>query len=393
MTRLRLPGLIDPHVHVRDLNQAHKEDWDSCTASALAGGFTTILAMPNTQPPIADAESLALYEQAASARARCDYGIYLGAGPGNVDTAAALAPRVAGLKMYLDSTFGNLKMDHLDLLVKHCARWPAESPLLAHAEGNNVAAAILAAHLAGRSIHICHVSRKDEIELIAEAKGKGFAVTCEVCPHHLFMTEGGIPTPTLPRWRAIAELRDGGGLGRGYSEVRPRLATQADVDALWANLGAIDCFATDHAPHTRAEKESQHPPPGFPGLETALALWLTAAHAGKLTLDDITARLSTNPRRIFNLPEQPETWIEIDIDYQWSPRAEKTFTRCGWTPFEGWPLIGKVVSTTLRGQLAYDGEKLLAQPGYGLNVNLKSATLSVSLRGLSSKIKNRKETI
>lgn len=350
MTTLRLPGLVDPHVHVRDLSQAHKEDWDSCTAAALAGGFTTILAMPNTQPPIVDEASLAVYEQAAQARARCDYGIYLGAGPSNVDQAATLAPRVAGMKMYLDSTFGNLKMDQLDLLVKHCARWPKETPLLAHAEGNNVAAVILAAHFAGRSVHICHVSRKDEIELIAEAKGKGFAVTCEVCPQHMFLT------------------LDSCGLPPGYIEVRPRLATQADVDALWANLEAIDCFATDHAPHTRAEKESPNPPPGFPGLETALALWLTAAHAGKLTLDDITARLSTNPRRIFDIPEQPDTWIELDPDYQWTAQAEKTFTRCGWTPFEGWPLIGKAITVTLRGQLAYDGEKVLAQPGAGKNV-------------------------
>ena len=100
MTLLRLPGLIDPHVHVRDLNQAHKEDWDSCSCAALAGGFTTILAMPNTQPPIVDKESLAVYTQAAQARARCDYGIYLGAGPSNFETAASLAPhgiRVNGI--------------------------------------------------------------------------------------------------------------------------------------------------------------------------------------------------------------------------------------------------------------------------------------------------------
>src|SRR3989338_3018709 len=163
MSSLRLPGLIDPHVHARDLSQAHKEDWDSCTAAALAGGITCVLAMPNTQPPVTDADSLAGYEQAAQARARCDYGIFLGAGPGNVAEAAQLAPRAAGLKMYLDSTFGNLKMDGLDLLVEHVSRWPRSAPLAAHAEGSSLAAVILAAHLAGRSVHLCHVSRKDEI--------------------------------------------------------------------------------------------------------------------------------------------------------------------------------------------------------------------------------------
>lgn len=350
MTRLRLPGLIDPHVHVRDLSQSHKEDWDSGTAAALAGGFTAILAMPNTQPPITDGAALTQYQAAARARARCDYGLYFGAGPGNVATAAQFAPQVAGMKMYLDSTFGDLKMDALDLLVEHCARWPTESPLLAHAEGQHLAAVILAAHLAGRSIHICHVSRKEEIELIARAKDKGYAVTGEVCPHHMFMTQENC------------------GLPPGYVEVRPRLGAQADVDALWANLDVIDCFATDHAPHTRTEKESENPPPGFPGLETALALWLTAAHQGRLTLEDILARMHTNPRRTFNLPEQPDTWIEVDVDCEWQPDASRMYSRAGWTPFAGWRLRGRVIAVTLRGQLAYDGERVLAPPGTGRDV-------------------------
>jgi carbamoyl-phosphate synthase/aspartate carbamoyltransferase/dihydroorotase len=355
MSLLRLPGLIDPHVHVRDLGQSHKEDWASASAAALAGGFTTILAMPNTQPPIVDAAALAEYQTAAQARARCDYGLYLGAGPGNAGTLAALASQAAGLKLYLDATFGDLKLDQLDLLVAHCAAWPAEAPLLAHAEGNNLAAAILAAHLAGRSIHIVHVSRRDEIELIRAAKERGFAVTCEVCPHHLFLT--------------LADC----GLAPGFIEVRPRLAGQTDVDALWANLDVIDCFATDHAPHTRDEKASGAPPPGYPGLETALALWLTAAHQGRaypraLTLDDIVARMHTNPRRIFNLPEQPETWIEVDPDLAWAPQGTALRSRAGWTPFEGRPLRGKVVGVTLRGRPAFDGENVLAPPGAGRDV-------------------------
>ncbi len=364
MTTLRLPGLIDPHVHVRDLGQRHKEDWDTATTAALAGGFTTILAMPNTQPPVTDAASLAQQQTAARARARCDYGLYLGAGADNTESIAALASQSSGLKMYLDQTFGPLRMEGLAALVEHAARWPADRPLLAHAEGRTVAAAILAAHLAGRSIHICHVSRKEEIELIAKAKARGLDVTCEVCPHHLFLVEGGTPAPTLA---SLIAHRDEGHVhgGPGYWEVRPRLATSTDVEALWAHLDAIDCFATDHAPHTRAEKESANPPPGFPGLETALALWLTAVDAGRLTLDDVTKRMHARPRRIFGLPQQPGTWIEVDPDLRWTVRANQTLTRCGWTPFEGWTLVGKVTRVTLRGQPAYDGEKVLAEPGYG----------------------------
>jgi len=361
MTTIKLPGLIDPHVHVRDLNQSHKEDWESCTASALAGGITCMMAMPNTQPPITNAETLKMQQDAARARARCDYGIYLGAGIENIETAYTLASQTSGLKLYLDQTFGPLRLDDLDSLVAHAERWDKDRPLLCHAEGRTVAAAIMVAHLANRSVHLCHVSRKEEIELIAAAKMKGIQVTCEVCPHHLFLAQDF--TPTLPS--PIGEVTN----GRGYIEVRPRLATQKDVEALWANLEAIDCFATDHAPHTRAEKESDNPPPGYPGLETALALWLTAIHENRLTLDDIVKRMYDQPKKIFGVPPQADTWIEVDPDLAWAAYGETMFTRAKWTPFEGWKMRGKVTAVYLRQQLVYDGEKILALPGTGHDIN------------------------
>src|SRR5204862_6732575 len=110
MTHLRLPGLIDPHVHLRDPGAVHKEDWDSGTAAALAGGFTCVLDMPNNTPPIVDEASLAAKEAAAAARARCDYGIHFGAGEHNAAEATRLAPRCTGLKLYLDATFGPLRL-------------------------------------------------------------------------------------------------------------------------------------------------------------------------------------------------------------------------------------------------------------------------------------------
>jgi carbamoyl-phosphate synthase/aspartate carbamoyltransferase/dihydroorotase len=350
MTRLRLPGLIDPHVHLRDPGARHKEDWDSGTAGALAGGFTMVLDMPNNTPPTVDEAALAAKERAAAARARCDYGLYLGAAQDNAEAAVRLAPRAAGLKLYLDATFGPLCLNDLDSLRAHCAAWPADKPLLAHAEGRTIPALLFIAGLYDRPVHICHVSKRDEIELIAAAKAKGVKVTCEVCPHHLFLT------------------LEGSGLAPGYVEVRPRLSTQADVDALWAHIPIIDCFATDHAPHARREKESSSPPPGFPGLETALPLWLSAVAEGRLTVDDVVARMHTNPRRIFALPDQSETWIEVDPEETWTVRAAEAKTRCGWTPFEGRRVRGKVTAVTLRGALAYDGEKVLAEAGTGRNV-------------------------
>ncbi len=151
-------------------------------------------------------------------------------------------------------------------------------------------------------------------------------------------------------------------------EVRPRLATQSDVDALWENLDVIDCFATDHAPHTVAEKDSETPPPGFPGLETMLPLLLTAVNEKRLTLDFLIEKLHTAPRHIFNMPEQPETWVEVDENAEYEIRAADMHSRCGWTPFEGWKVKGKVTKVVLRGKVAYEDGKVLAEPGSGRNI-------------------------
>jgi carbamoyl-phosphate synthase/aspartate carbamoyltransferase/dihydroorotase len=207
-------------------------------------------------------------------------------------------------------------------------------------------------------VHIAHVSLREEILLIRAAKERGLQVTCEVAPHHLFLTAPR-PTPSS----------NGRGIeGEGKLEVRPRLASQSDVDALWANLKVIDCFATDHAPHTLEEKEGPKPPPGFPGLETALPLLLTAVADKRLTLDDLVLRMVTNPRKIFSLPEQVNTWIEVDPAAEWEISARNLYSRCGWTPFEGWKVRGQVRRVVLRGQDVFRDGQVIANPGYGINV-------------------------
>jgi len=348
---LKLPGLIDVHVHMREPGGTHKEDWDSGTAAALAGGVTVVLAMPNTQPAVTDQTALEGALSLASVKARCDYAQYLGAGADNLSTAAGLAARSAGLKLYMDQTFGPLRLDDLTVVLEHLRRWPNDIPVCAHAEGRSLVSVILLAELANRPVHLCHVAHREEILIIRAAKEKGLPVTCEVTPHHLFLCEDDLPR-----------------IGAGRGEVRPRLNTAADRQALWDNLDIIDCFATDHAPHTLAEKDSPTPPPGFPGLETALPLYLTAAAEGRLTIEDIIARTSTNPRRIFNLPAQPETWVEVDPDIRWEISANRQHTRCGWTPFEGYPVRGQVRRVVLRGQDAYCDGQILAAPGSGRNL-------------------------
>ena len=222
-----------------------------------------------------------------------------------------------------------------------------------------MAAGILFAAIYDRPVHIAHISLKEEILLINAAKERGIKVTCEVCPHHLFLTAADSPLP------------EGEGSGvrvNGRSEVRPRLATQQDVDALWQNMDVIDCFATDHAPHTVEEKDSDNPPPGFPGLETLLPLLLTAVDTRRLTLDDIIQKSVINPRKIFNIPEQPETWIEVDETAEYEIKAADQFTRCNWTPFERWKVKGKVRKVVLRGRVAFEDGKVMAEQGYGRNV-------------------------
>ncbi len=356
MTTVKLPGLIDTHVHLREPGATHKEDFDSGTRAALAGGFTYVAAMPNTAPSVTDAATLRVAREAARAKARCDYGLYLGATVGNVDSAPSLAADCAGLKMYLDNTFGTLQMDSLGGLLAHARAWPADRPLLCHAEQRTAAAAILAAHLAGRSIHICHVSRRDEIELIRRAKDAGIAVTCEVCPHHLWLCDEDIPR-----------------IGAGRAEVRPMIATRDDVEAIRANLDIVDMFATDHAPHLLAEKDGPNPPPGYPGLETALALNLRLVEEGLLSLDGVIARMSANPRRIFGVPEQLETWIEVDLDAVWTAHGAEMQTRAAWTPFEGWALRGRVERVVLRGREAYAHGRVTVEPGYGREIGLARA--------------------
>jgi len=355
---IKLPGLIDPHVHFREPGQIHKEDWDSGTSAALAGGVTMVLAMPNTKPTIFDAATLSMVLVAAKEKACCDYAQFLGAGPGNTDWGrhTGLPPQAAGLKMYLDSTFGELRLDDMTLWQQHFQTWPKDLPIVAHSEGRSMAAIILMAAIYDRPVHIAHISLKEEVLLIKAAKERGIKVTCEVCPHHLFLTKDDIP--------AISH----GLPGRG--EVRPRLATTEDVNALWENLDVIDCFATDHAPHTLAEKDGENPPPGFPGVETLLPLLLTAVNNGRLAMDDIIQKSVINPRKIFSLPEQPETWLEVDENASYEICASEMHSRCGWTPFEGWQVKGRVRRVVLRGCEAFTDGKILVEPGYGRNVRL-----------------------
>nr|XP_044628053.1 CAD protein isoform X1 [Equus asinus] len=348
---VRLPGLIDVHVHLREPGGTHKEDFASGTAAALAGGVTMVCAMPNTRPPIIDAPALALAQKLAEAGARCDFALFLGASSENAGTLSAVAGSAAGLKLYLNETFSELRLDSVAQWMEHFETWPSHLPIVAHAERQTVAAILMVAQLTQRSVHICHVARKEEILLIKAAKARGLPVTCEVAPHHLFLSRDDLER-----------------LGPGKGEVRPELGSRQDVEALWENMAVIDCFASDHAPHTLEEKCGPRPPPGFPGLETMLPLLLTAVSEGRLSLDDLLQRLHHNPRRIFHLPPQEDTYVEVDLEHEWTVPSYMPFSKAHWTPFEGQKVKGTVRRVVLRGEVAYIDGQVLVPPGYGQDV-------------------------
>lgn len=364
---IKLPGLIDIHVHVREPGATYKEDWETCTMAALAGGITTILAMPNTNPAITSISALTLVENLSSAKAYCDYGLFLGASADNVKDIATLNSRSCGLKLYLNNTYGPLILNNTIDWTNHIINWntcnaTSKKPICVHAEGQTLAAILAIASFNRVPIHVCHVAREEEILLIKQAKLAGVKVTCEVSPHHLILKEGDVDS--------------------GLCNVKPPLVLQKDVDALWNNLDYIDCFATDHAPHTKEDKHQGCP--GFPGLETALPLLLTLVHEGRLTLDDIVLRYHTNPIKIFGLQSQNDTYIEVDLNHEYVLGEKTAFTKCGWTPFTGKKVKGIVRAVVLRGKTVFMDGEIIGNKGYGLNVANIDKSIDTSLLNVSS---------
>ena len=392
MTTLRLPGLVDAHVHFREPGYTQKEDLHSGTCAALAGGVTTVLDMPNTVPPTSTPANFRDKVRLAASKAVCDIGLFVGATVADVDAYLPVANRACGLKIYVNETFGSLRIEELGLLHRLFRTWaeraddlngwrqspPPSStgrdssaqaftsslgPVAVHAEELMVPVCLALSQLYQVPLHIVHVSRRSEIEIIRAAKDKGIPVTCEATPHHLFLTEG--------------DYKRGG----SRFDMRPKLAAPDDVAALWENLDVIDIFATDHAPHTFSEKgmhspeesedengsahASDVPFPGVPGVETMLPLLLTAIDAGQLELDDLLLRCVENPRRIYGLAEQPQTWIEVDTNQEYELNDAQMRTRCGWTPFDGRHVKGRIEKVVLRGETVFDGERVLAAPGSG----------------------------
>jgi dihydroorotase-like cyclic amidohydrolase len=345
---ITLPGLIDPHTHPRGLpTDDYREDFLSATQAALAGGFTTILDMPNNpKTPTLTAALLEEKKNIAKKLIVCDVGFFFGTNGKNLEEFTKVTKQSKGLKVFLSVSTGNLIID-LATFQKVCEAWPTTLPILLHAEEELIEQALQITKHTGHRTHICHVSSENELRQIIAAKNKGYKVTCGVTPHHLFLTED-----ELPRLK-------------GYGMMKPPLKTKHDQEFLWNNLTAIDCIESDHAPHSKAEKEANPAAFGVTGLETTLPLLLTAVHEGKITMEDIIRLCNKGPADIFAIHQDEETTISIDENVQWTIRNENLFTKCKWSPFDGKQVTGKIRQVTIRGTQVFKDNTVLATPGRG----------------------------
>ena len=357
-----IPGLIDPHVHLRDPGQTHKEDFYTGTSAALAGGYTTILDMPNNRLPITTSEKLERKIKIAKEGIVCDVGFYFGSMGDNLNEFERVKDKVMGLKLYLNETTGNFllekgKLESIFLAWNKSGNFSQSTslhsgilltkPILVHAEGKKVEEVISVVKKTKIPIHFCHISRIDELKMIMKAKEEGIPVTCGVTPHHLFLTEHDVK------------------IFGPFGKMKPPLASKKDVEFLWKNLKYIDVVESDHAPHTVEEKRGEEPPYGVPGLETTLPLLLTAVSEKRLTMDDIVRLCQENPARIFGTKGDPRTKITVDPNSSFIIHNSSLFTKCGWSPFDGWRVKGKVKRVFIRGTEVFENGKILVKPGFG----------------------------
>jgi carbamoyl-phosphate synthase/aspartate carbamoyltransferase/dihydroorotase len=342
---ITLPGLIDLHVHLRDPGQTHKEDFYTGTAAALAGGFTTVVDMPNNL--VAVTTDKLLDEKIAGAQQKivCDIGFNFGTLGDNYDEFERIKDKVVGLKVYLNITTGNFIIDKPKLAEIYAA-WSSDKPIFLHAEDDVSDLVLTTLRKHPKRMHLCHVSSQKELEFIIRAKNEGLPITCGVTPHHLFLSE-----------------KDGRLFGP-FGYMKPSLKPVSDQKFLWDNLDAIDVFESDHAPHTKEEKQSLDTPFGVPGLETTLPLMLTAEAEGRISREQLLDKLHYAPAKILGLTPDENTTIQVDMD-EYEIKNEDLKTKCGWSPFAGRKVIGKVKKVYIRGNPVFEDGKVLAKPGSG----------------------------
>ena len=374
-----MPGFIDMHVHLRDPGQEHKETVETGAKAAAHGGFTTIVAMPNTKPVVDNAD-VVNYVHNKARDMRLVNILQTGAvtkGQRGEELSDIEAMVEAGIPALSEDgkTVMNAQLyrEAMTLAVKY------DIPMLAHCEDANmvkngvvnadetmrkmkfagianavedviVARDIMLAKDTGAALHLCHCSTKDSVWMVEMAKKKGIRVTAEVCPHHFILTSSDIP-----------------GDDANY-KMNPPLRTKEDLEALREGLKAdvIDVIATDHAPHTAIEKGVgiRKAPFGIVGLETAAALTMTElVDKGWITIMQMAEKMSYNPAKILGLDKgaveegKAADLVVFDAGKEYTIDPKEFCSRGKTTPFAGWKVKGMVMATVVGGKVAFERQK------------------------------------
>jgi len=366
-----LPGVMDTQVHFREPGNSHKEDLASGSLAAILGGVTAVFEMPNTAPPTTTRAAIEDKLARAKGRMHCDHAFYVGATPANIGALGELEkmPGVCGIKAFLGSSTGTLLLNkEADILAalkagkrrvavhsededrmiarKHFAERgkPQTHPVWRDAESARMCTerVLRLARDAGRRLHVLHITTGDEIPLLAAAKDIS---TAETTPQHL----------TLSAPECYERLGT-------YAQMNPPIRDESHRQALWAAVreGVIDVIGSDHAPHTREEKDKTYPdtPSGMPGVQTLATILLDHVNKGNLTLERFIDLTSAGAQRIFGIAGKGRIARGYDgdftiVDMGLTRMIENKWiaSTCGWTPFDGMKTKGWPVATILRGQI------------------------------------------
>jgi len=378
-----LPGLVDAHVHLRDLRLSYKEDFTSATSAAAAGGFTTVLDMPNTLPPTDSAQRLREKIRRASRKILVNVGFHAAAVKDQSATKAMKAAGALSMKLYLPKPIAPLDVrdDNAIVQVLKAAK-EASLPVTVHAEdasqiegtgtirgfkelvrsrpGNAETIAVsrmlrLQRHI-GCRVHFCHLTLPSSVSAIDDLHSG--RLSSEVTPHHTLLSEDSLETLGWKAWMV--------------PPLRPRQVSNSLFRAMATGTATI--IATDHAPHTIREKQRSplRSPPGIPGLETAMPVMLTMVNKRKLSLRQLVLLLSTNPAKVFGLSSKGRLEnggdgdvVLIDMKKKGKIDPEKFFSKAHYSPFEGWKTQGSVHTTIVNGSVVYREGEIIAKPGAG----------------------------
>lgn len=389
--RWLLPGMIDDQVHFREPGLTHKGDLASESAAAVAGGITSIMDMPNTQPPTLDAAALEDKYARAAGRCRANFGFYLGASNDNITAIRALDPRSApGIKVFMGASTGNMLVDDPATLeaifrdapvpiITHCEDTPSIEARLAELKAQHgeaidagmhpdirsreacLKSSTLAVQLArrhGTRLHVLHISTAEELALfepgpLLDANGRlRKRITAETCIHFLRFAR-----------------EDYARLGN-LIKCNPAIKEASDRAALIAALrdDVIDVLATDHAPHTLEEKQQPYlkAPSGLPLVQDALLAALELVHEGQLPLPQVVQKFAHAPAQLFDLAGRgflrEGGWADLVLVNPHAPhqvRREAVLSKCGWSPFEGQRFSSRIEATFVNGELVWDGARLI----------------------------------